>query len=487
MVNILKKYSFSNMLMGAIVLLVACFATPLAWANSTNIKKAVPADKTQITLSYAPLVKKTVPAVVNIYTQRVVVDQVTPFASDPFFQQFFGNSFPKQYRKRLESSLGSGVIVRPNGLVVTNYHVIEAAQNIRVVLLDRREYPAKIILSDKRSDLAILQIQGLKKTLPHLKLANSDAVEVGDLVMAIGNPFGVGQTVTTGVVSALARTSAGFTDFRSYIQTDAAINPGNSGGALVNMQGDVVGINTVILSRSGGSHGVGYAVPSNMVKLVVSAGATGQKLVRSWMGIVGQDVNYDIAQALGLGRSIGVLVEDMHPASPFKKAGLKEGDVIMAVANQRVDDFEVLRFIMGARPIGGHVMAQIYRDGKIYERKIELIAPPETPRAEQWHVGNSKNNVGRNSPFSGAVVRNINPAYAESNRISPMITGVIVEGVNDGTAAHRVGFRAGDIIRQINGKKINSVTDLHTVLKGTNRGWNLAVERAGQIIKVTLS
>ena len=479
----MKKYGFLTGFVGAIIAWVAIIATP----NVAIAQKTVPTDKTQITLSYAPLVKKTVPAVVNIYTQRVVVDQLTPFASDPFFQQFFGNSFPKQYRKRLESSLGSGVIVRDSGLIVTNYHVIEAAQDIRVVLLDRREYPAKIILSDKRSDLAILQIQGLKEKLPYLKLANSEAVEVGDLVMAIGNPFGVGQTVTTGVVSALARNSAGFTDFRSYIQTDAAINPGNSGGALVNMQGQVVGINTVILSRSGGSHGVGYAVPSNMVKLVVSAGANGQKVVRSWLGLVGKDINYDLAQALGLKRNIGVLVEDMHPQSPFKKAGVEIGDVIMAVADKRIDDFEVLRFIMGVRPIGGTVIAQIYRDGKMYERTIDLIAPPEMPAPERWLIGNDKNPVGRKSPFAGGVVRNINPAYAEANGINSLGKGVIIESVQPNTPAGRVGFKAGDIIHKINGKMVNNVVALHGILKSKPRRWDLVIERGNQIIEFTLN
>ena len=449
-------------------------------------QKTVPEKKLDVQMSYAPLVKKTTPAVVNIYTQKLVVDRVSPFGGDAFFEQFFGDALPKQYRKRLEGSLGSGVIVRPNGLIVTNHHVIEQAQDIRVMLSDRREFSATVVLTDKRTDLAIIRLDNAPKILPYLKLANSESLEVGDLVMAIGNPFGVGQTVTTGVVSALARTGVGVADFRSFIQTDAAINPGNSGGALVNMQGELVGINTAIISRSGGSQGLGYAVPSDMVNVVIQAGATGQKLVRGWLGLVGQDVTYDTAQALGLDRTMGVLVEDMHPQSPFRQAGIEQGDVIVSAGGRRVDDFEVLRFAVGSKPVGGTIDIHIFRSGKMYKRSIPVIPAPETPPANEWEVGGRDNAIGRDTPFAGIVVRNINPAFADANYVNPMKQGVIILGVKQGSVAQRVGFESGDILHTINDQSITDVQTLQSVLNLSLRNWTLTLERGDQFIDVTL-
>lgn len=470
-------------------------------------QKAVPERYVDVQISYAPLVKKTTPAVVNIYAEKLVVDQFSPFGGDPFFEQFFGNAFPKQHRERLEKSLGSGVIIRPNGLIVTNYHVIEQAQDIRVMLWDRREFLAKVVFTDERTDLAIIQLENISEILPYLQLANSESLEVGDLVMAIGNPFGVGQTVTTGVVSALARTGIGVSDFRSFIQTDAAINPGNSGGALVNMQGELVGINTAILSRSGGSQGLGYAVPSDMVKVVINAGVTGKKLVRGWLGLVGQDITYDIAQTLGLNRTMGVLVEDMHPLSPFRKAGIETGDVILWAGGRRVDDFEVLRFVVGSKSVGdianveifqdsetskpvvrtvATLNVEVFRDGKILQYEVPLVAAPEIPPANVWEVDGKNPKIGRNSPFMGLVVRNINPAFADENYINPLKQGVMVVGIQSGSVAQQIGFQMGDIFNAINDQKITDVKTLQSVLKKSKGLWKLALERGDQIIRVTI-
>ncbi|MGH7088404.1 MAG: trypsin-like peptidase domain-containing protein, partial [Stellaceae bacterium] len=288
-----------------------------------------PPTREAIRLSFAPIVKVAAPAVVNVYSRRVVRQQ--PLFDDPVFRQFFGDNSPfGRARERVQSSLGSGVIVDPSGLIVTNDHVVKEAQQIRVVLSDRREFEAKVLLADARADLAVLKIDPHGAALPALALGDSDRLEVGDLVLAIGDPFGVGQTVTSGIVSALAR-SAGVSDFRSFIQTDAAINPGNSGGALVDLDGRLVGINTAIFSQSGGSIGIGFAIPAAMLRPMLQAALHGGRIVRPWLGASGQPVTAEIAPTLGLAHPEGVLVKDVAADSPAAKAGLHIGDVILDV------------------------------------------------------------------------------------------------------------------------------------------------------------
>ncbi|MBT5809424.1 MAG: trypsin-like serine protease, partial [Rhodospirillaceae bacterium] len=306
--------------------------------------QSVPQSREQIKLSFAPLVKSAAPAVVNIYAKRLVRRQSRGgLFDDPFFNRFFGDSpFGGFTRERLEKSLGSGVIVKGDGMIVTNHHVIENAQEITVVLSDRREFDAKLVVTDKKTDLAVLRIDTQGEELRFLELGNSDDLDVGDLVLAVGNPFGVGQTVTSGIVSALARTSIGVSDFRSFIQTDAAINPGNSGGALLGMNGRLVGVNTAIYSRSGGSLGIGFAVPSNMVRTIIESAVTGKPLVRPWLSFSGSAVNAEVAGALGMRRPVGVLIERLHDKGPGKQAGLAPGDVVVAVGRHDVDDVEAL-------------------------------------------------------------------------------------------------------------------------------------------------
>ena len=281
-------------------------------------------------MSFAPLVKKAAPAVVNVYAQRVDRQARNAIYDDPIFQRFFGGG--QRPGGETAQSLGSGVIVDPSGLVVTNHHVIENMTDVKVVLSDRREFPAEILLRDRRSDLAILRIKGTEKNFPVIELGDSDAIEVGDLALAIGDPFGVGQTVTQGIVSALARTEIGITDYGFFIQTDAAINPGNSGGALIDMQGRLIGINAAIFSQSGGSVGIGFAIPVNMVKNVVTAAKAGGKEVhRAWLGANLQNLSRDLAESLGLDRPSGALVAEVDPRGPAAEGGLKRGDVIVAV------------------------------------------------------------------------------------------------------------------------------------------------------------
>ncbi|MDA0338452.1 MAG: trypsin-like peptidase domain-containing protein, partial [Proteobacteria bacterium] len=317
---------------GLALALTAAFGTAPALAE-----KVVPESREQVNYSYAPLIKQVAPAVVNIYTKRTIRQSRSMMFDDPVFKRFFEDRFSfGPQRDRQQSSLGSGVMVGEGGVVVTNRHVINGADEITVVLSDRREFDARIILSDERSDLAVLQIDAEGEDLPYLAFENSDDIEVGDLVFAIGNPFGVGQTVTSGIVSAVARTEVGTSDYEFFIQTDAAINPGNSGGALVGLDGKLYGVNTVILSRSGGSHGVGFAIPANMVAHVVESALTDGKVIRPWLGGSGQQVTAGIAESVGLDRPTGVLVNHIHPKGPAKAAGLQVGDIMLEIGGQEV-------------------------------------------------------------------------------------------------------------------------------------------------------
>jgi Do/DeqQ family serine protease len=341
----------------AILAAFLVFSAPLAALAA----KAVPDSRIALQLSFAPVVKTTAPAVVNVYSQRLVASRERRLLDDPFFRQFFGNdgSFGRP-RERVQNSLGSGVIVDPAGLIITNNHVIKGGTDIRVVLADKREFAAKLLLADERTDLAVLKIDVPDETLPALPLGDSDVLEVGDLVIAIGNPFGVGQTVTSGIVSALARTQVGISDYQFFIQTDAAINPGNSGGALVNMAGELVGINTAIFSRGGGSIGIGFAIPVNMVKTVVLSAETGEAVMRPWLGAELQDVTQEIADSLGFARPEGALIVSLHPDSPLTKAGLRRGDVVLAIEGKPVENARELGYRVATSPIGSTPIVEYF-------------------------------------------------------------------------------------------------------------------------------
>ena len=350
-------------------------ATPAAFADQQT-----PQSTEQIQLSFAPIVRKTAPAVVNVYAKSVVASREDKFFDDPFFRRFFGGdgSFGRP-RERVQNSLGSGVIVDPSGLIVTNNHVIANGTDIKVVLADRREFEARVLLKDERTDLAVLKIDVQDEALPALALGDSDGLEVGDLVLAIGNPFGVGQTVTNGIVSALARTKVGVSDYQFFIQTDAAINPGNSGGALVNMSGELIGINTAIFSRGGGSIGIGFAIPANMVRTVVASAESGNAAIkRPWLGVELQDVTADIATSLGMSRPEGTLIVGLHPDSPLTRAGLKRGDVILAIEGKPVENSQELGYRVATTPIGATTIVEYLRIGDRKETQVTMVAAPET-------------------------------------------------------------------------------------------------------------
>jgi Do/DeqQ family serine protease len=371
------------------------------------------------------------------------------------------------------------VIVHRSGVMVTNYHVVRESTNIRVVLPDRREYDAKILLSDERSDLAVLKVEAGPQDLPALELGNSDDLAVGDLVLAIGNPFGVGQTVTSGIVSALARTEVGISDYQFFIQTDAAINPGNSGGALVNMKGELVGINTAIFSRSGGSIGIGFAIPSNMVRAVVQSALSGSKIVRPWLGAELQDVTHEIADSLGLKRPQGALIASLEQESPLASAGLKPGDLLLALDGREIGTAKEFIYRVGTSSAGSRILVRYRRQDKETEVGVLLAAAPETiPRAQTRLEGNN--------PLSGLTVVNLSPAVSEELGLDDVKSGVAV--VDPGNSiGRRLGFRRGDVIVDINGQPINSVAILSEVLAEGADYWSLAINRNGRLLRLQVT
>jgi Do/DeqQ family serine protease len=441
--------------------------------------KFLPRDKAEITMSFAPLVKRTAPAVVNVYAKTIQREQQQaggPF-DDPFFRQFFGLNSNGPPRERIASSLGSGVIVNPNGTIITNNHVIKNATDIRVALADKREFPAKVILADERTDLAVLKIDVADENLPVLPLANSDDLEVGDLVLAIGDPFGVGQTVTSGIISALARNNVGISDYQFFIQTDAAINPGNSGGALVNMKGELIGINTAIFSKSGGSIGIGFSIPSNMVATVIQSAQSGKAIQRPWLGGEFQNITQDLADSLGLSRPEGVLVTNLSPQSPLTKAGLKRGDVLMAFDGKTLDNAQALNYLLGTSRVGDSKLIEYRRGEASLQATLKMVAAPETVAREQTEITG-------NNPFAGMVVANLSPAVADELNIPADATGVVIVDVKNGAAAKFV--QKGDIVREVNGQKIDTVASLNTMINQSPRRWVIGFERAGQLIYLRL-
>jgi Do/DeqQ family serine protease len=433
-----------------------------------------PASKAEIGISFAPVVKKAAPAVVNIYASQRSNRARNPFEGDPFFERFFGGA-----PERAKQSVGSGVILAKEGLVVTNNHVIEGMNEIRVALADRREFEATIVLRDPKTDLAVLKLKGAAD-FPFLDLGNSDDLEVGDLVLAIGNPFGVGQTVTQGIISAVARTQVGISDYQFFLQTDAAINPGNSGGALVDMAGRVMGINTAIFSRSGGSHGIGFAIPANMVASVVASARQGGGVVRRpWFGASLQPVTAELAETLALPRPVGALVAKLVPGGPAEAAGLRRLDVITHVDGHAIDDADGFGFRFATKPVGGMVKMAILRGGKAQEVNVALQGAPETPPRQPV-------TIGANSPFRGVTAVNNSPATREEFSVSGIEDGVIVSAVEAGSAAEQVGFQPGDVLLALNGQHIADTAAFDRAAKSRTYLWRIVFNRGGQTLTSTI-
>jgi Do/DeqQ family serine protease len=429
--------------------------------------RRVPLDAGDVKTSFAPVARRAGPAVVNVLT-------IQQQARNPWFE-LFGGQAPRQTQQGgAFRPTGSGVIVRPDGVIVTNNHVVENATQVRISLADRREFDARVLLRDPRADLAVLKIDAGNERLPTLNIDIGEQPEVGDLVLAVGNPFGVGQTVTQGIVSATQRTEAGdINQIGSLIQTDAAINPGNSGGALVDMDGDLIGINTAILSRSGTSSGVGFAVPAVVVRQVVDQAAGGAtRVVRPYLGVGSTELTAAVAESLGLTRSDGVLVASVTPGSPAARAGVREGDVIQTVNGRPVVDPGALNFqIATARP-GDVLSLQVRRGGRTETVRARLEAPPELPRLQRTLAGPH--------PLDGATVANISADIVDRVGLNPLdvVEGVIVVSPGRSIAA-RSGFRAGDIVRAVNGRTVRTVQDADAAMNG-GRGWRITILRGGR-------
>jgi Do/DeqQ family serine protease len=460
----------------AATILLCVGALAVTVDDAAGQDRRVPVSPTELRLSYAPIVQRVQPAVVNVYAAKVVQNR-NPLLDDPIFRRFFG--VPGQQPEQMQRSLGSGVMVDPSGLVVTNNHVIEGADQVKISLSDKREFEAEIVLKDSRTDLAVLRVKDGKEKFATLDFANSDELLVGDVVLAIGNPFGVGQTVTHGIISALARTQVGITDYQFFIQTDAAINPGNSGGALVDMTGRLVGVNTAIFSRSGGSQGIGFAIPANMVRVVVASAKSGGKAVkRPWLGARLQVVTPEIAETLGLRIPSGALVANVVSNSPAARAGLKSSDLIVAIDGQTVDDPNGFDYRFATRPLGGTSQVDVQRGGKAITLTMPLETAPDTGRNEIV--------LTTRSPFQGAKVANISPAVADELHLDADTEGVVVTDLADGGMAANVGFQKGDIILAVNNQKIAKTSDLEKATRESARLWRITVVRGGQRINVTL-
>ncbi|MBU6463860.1 MAG: DegQ family serine endoprotease [Bradyrhizobium sp.] len=463
--------------MNALRLLTVLLLSLIVATPSMAQDRRVPSSAAELRLSYAPIVQRVQPAVVNVFATKVVQNR-NPLLDDPIFRRFFG--IPGNQPEQMQRSLGSGVMVDPSGLVVTNVHVIEGADQVKVSLSDKREFEAEIVLKDPRSDLAVLRLKNTHEKFPTLDFDNSDELMVGDVVLAIGNPFGVGQTVTHGIISALARTQVGITDYQFFIQTDAPINPGNSGGALVDMNGKLAGINTAIFSRSGGSQGIGFAIPSNMVRVVVASAKSGGKAVkRPWLGARLQAVTPEIAETLGLKLPVGALVSSVVSGSPAAKAGLKVSDLIVGIDGQEIDDPNAFDYRFATRPIGGSAQIDVQRAGKALKLTIALETAPDSGRSEIV--------LTSRSPFQGARVANISPALADELHLDSDTEGVVVTDIAEDSTSANLGFQKGDIILAVNNQKIARTSDLEKATRESSRVWRITLMRSGQQINVTLS
>ncbi|RUT32974.1 Do family serine endopeptidase [Arsenicitalea aurantiaca] len=446
------------------------------------VERVVPRSEGEMQLSFAPVVRMVAPAVVNVYATRIQQRARSPFENDPFFQRFFGGRSPfSESRPRESRSLGSGVIVDPSGLILTNSHVVSGATDIRIALSDRRELHVDLVLDDPQTDLAVLQVRELgDEQLPALDFANSDALEVGDLVLAIGNPFGVGQTVTSGIVSALARTGVEASDYEFFIQTDAAINPGNSGGALVDLEGRVVGINTAIYSSSGGSVGIGFAIPSSMAQVVADAAMAGGGIVRPWLGAMTQAVNADIANSIGMGAAYGAIVTAVAPEGPAERAGLRAGDVVLSIDGISIDDPSALNFRLATKPLGSTAEIGILRNGTTIAANLSVEAPPAPDEDEIAEIDG-------NTRFAGVRAQALGPALAQQKGLPYDARGMLVLDVVAGSPAAALGLRPDDVIVALNAVETADAETFRMLASQRPDRWQIVLRRNGRLVRSTVS
>ena len=436
-------------------------------------KDTVPQSEIEIKLSFVPLVKQAAPAVVNIYAQRIIEERRSPFSRDPFFRDFFRNF--GQLQPRVQNSLGSGVILSADGYVVSNYHVVGGATDIRVVLHDGREISGDVILADEDSDLAVLKIN-TDEILPHLDLRKSDTVEVGELVLAIGNPFGVGQTVTNGIISGLARTGIASGSAKGYfLQTDAPINPGNSGGALIDISGSLVGVNTSILSRSGGSNGIGFAIPADLVgQFLVQAKAGRSSFIRPWAGMRGQPITFEMAASLNLPAMSGMIISELHELSPFSKVGIGVGDIITKVDGLDINSPAEMLYRMSVVGIGTAVDVSYLSQGILKSSKIDLV---EMPNWEAKQV-----TLGPEFIFMDLHISELTPEFQSKFGLSFSSDGLIV--LDPGRIASRLGLRRGDLLREVNRKSVGTIGDAISAISSIKSSGSITIIRSGRRVSL---
>jgi serine protease Do len=425
-----------------------------------------PAFAMAANVSVADVAERVLPGVVNISSTRVMPQQMSPF-DHPLFRDFFGRGAPQE---RLQRGLGSGVVVSADGVVLTNNHVVDKADEIRVTTSDKREFKGKVIGTDPKSDLALIKLQGASGLRP-LPMGDSDKLRLGDAVLAIGNPFGVGQTVTMGIVSAKGRADMGIADYEDFIQTDAAINPGNSGGALVSLRGELIGINTAIASRTGGYQGIGFAIPTNMARPIMDSLLKTGKVRRGWLGVVIQEVTADLARAMKLPTTKGVLISDVDPQGPGVKAGIQRGDLVVKVNDVAVDSPGKLRNVIASAGADATVKLELFRDGKKSWIAAKLAALPA-------HLGG----------FAGVA-----PAKRDGVTVEPLSQtnrnrynipdglrqGVVVTEVLPDSVAGRAGLEAGDVILELNRVKIDTVSRFSQLFSAARGQALLLIYRRG--------
>ncbi len=467
------------------------FSLRMDWVEPANSSTAIATPATPLPLAetvqtnFVPVVKAVMPAVVNISTTRVIhgkdMQQMSPFFNDPFFRQFFGDQFSQGHpmpRDQRENSLGSGVIVDSSGYIVTNNHVVDKADEIKVLLGDKREFIGKVVGTDPKTDVAVIRIKA--KDLPTVPWGDSDKLEAGEYVLAMGNPFGLNQTVTMGIVSAVGRANVGIADYEDFIQTDAAINPGNSGGALVNARGELVGINTAIFSRSGGYMGVGFAVPSNMVRKVMQSLITTGKVVRGWLGVSIQEMTPELAKNFGVSDA-GALVGEVVKDSPAAKAGFIAGDVIVSLDGKSVDSPTTLRNRVADMKVGKEVDVRVIRNKQPKDLMVKIAEQPADLERVAKGDNEGDSQVGGNTALTGLEVQAITLDVARQLGMSPGSGGVVIGAVDAASPAAAAGVRRGDVIVEVNRVGIHKLSDFQRAVNklGKKDSVLLLINRGG--------
>jgi serine protease Do len=452
--------------------------------------KLASASEGPVRNSYAPVVKSVLPSVVNISSSKVVRARAeSPEDMAPFFRQFFGHDFdqdgegnfqlpePQDHR---EKSLGSGVIVSPEGYILTNNHVVDGANDVRVTLADKREFQARVVGTDPKTDIAVLKINA--SNLSPITIGDSAKAEVGDTVLAIGDPFGVGETVTKGIVSATGRGNLGIEDYEDFIQTDAPINPGNSGGALINDRGELVGINTAIITHgSGGNEGVGFAVPSNLARQVMEEILKNGKVTRAYLGIYPQDITPSLAKKFGQGNLNGVLVGDVSPNSPAQSAGLQRGDVILDLNGKPMTDSNQLRMTISMMQPGSEATLKVVHDGSQRDITVKLRELP-TEQAENNNQGDEEQ---QQQGSAGVEVANLTPEIAQQLNLPSTTTGVVVKRVSPSSPLADSGLRKGDVVQEVNHQPVKNVSDFQSAMRKDSKDPLMLVNRGGRTLFIT--